>query len=46
MRHPGCTDIGHDSEICDTCWLCPACCPGLDNCALVIEAEDDATVTA
>jgi hypothetical protein len=31
-----------DYETCDTCWQCLQCCPGLENCALVIEAEDAA----
>jgi hypothetical protein len=34
-----------DGEICDTCWMCPACCPGLENCAIALEAEDDEAVT-
>jgi hypothetical protein len=37
--------LGHRGEICDTCWQCPACCPGLENCAIAID-EDDAEVTA
>jgi hypothetical protein len=45
MNEDDCT-LGHRGEICDSCWLCPECCPGLENCAIALEAEDDWEVTA